>query len=159
MKSSHDRMLRLIAVFKFAKAAALIAISLGAFRFLHKDLGDAVEQWVWDLRLDPENRIVMAVLSKISNLTTAQIRGLGLVGLVYAALFLTEGTGLWLLKPWGEWVTVIISGSLIPLEIYELFRHATFTRAGVVAVNVAVVGYLIVQIRSRIPHPNRKERG
>lgn len=152
-------MLRLIAVFKFAKAAALIAISLGAFRFLHKDLGDAVEQWVWDLRLDPENRIVMAVLSKISNLTTAQIRGLGLVGLVYAALFLTEGTGLWLLKPWGEWVTVIISGSLIPLEIYELIRHATFTRAGVVAVNVAVVGYLIAQIRSRIPHPNRKERG
>lgn len=142
-------MLRLIAVFKFAKAAALIAISLGAFRFLHKDLGDAVEQWVWDLRLDPENRIVAAILLKIANVTPEDIKKLGLVGLTYSCLFLTEGTGLWLLKPWGEWVTVIISGSLIPLEIYELFRHATFTRAAVVSINVAVVVYLIAQIRSR----------
>lgn len=142
-------MLRLIALFKFLKAAALIAASLGAFRFLHKDLGDAAEQWVRDLRLDPGNRFVMAALSRIANLSAEQIRRLGLVGLIYAALFVTEGTGLWLLKPWGEWVTVIISGSLVPVEIYEILRRATMTRAAVVAVNVAVVVYLIVQIRTR----------
>jgi uncharacterized membrane protein (DUF2068 family) len=149
MKSSHDRMLRVIAVFKFLKAATLIAASLGAFRFLHHDLGDAAEQWVRDLKLDPGNRFVVAALRRIANLSAEQIRRLGLVGLVYAALFVTEGTGLWLLKPWGEWVTVIISGSLVPVEIYEILRHVTLTRAAVVTVNVAVVVYLMVQIRSR----------
>src|SRR5208283_4770148 len=56
MKSSHDRMLRMIAVFKFFKSAMLIALGLGAFRLLHKDVGEVLEHWAKALRLDPANR-------------------------------------------------------------------------------------------------------
>jgi len=35
MKTSHDRLLRMIAVFKFLKAALLIALSVGLFNVLH----------------------------------------------------------------------------------------------------------------------------
>ena len=149
MKSSQDRLLRFIALFKFLKAALLIAISVGVFKAVHKDVGEIAERWVQALRLDPGNRFVDAALSRISNLSPAQIKKLGVGGLVYAGLFLTEGIGLWLLKPWGEWVTVIITGSLVPVEIYEIYRHLSGLKVAVLVVNVATVAYLIYRIRQR----------
>ena len=149
MKSSQERILRLIAIFKFLKAAALIAISVGVFKAVHKDLGEIAERWVEAFHLDPGNRFVDAALSRISNLSPAQIKKLGAGGLVYAGLFLTEGVGLWLLKPWGEWVTVIITGSLVPVEIYEIHRHPTGMKIAVLVVNIATVAYLIYRIRQR----------
>jgi uncharacterized membrane protein (DUF2068 family) len=149
MKSSQERILRLIAIFKFLKAAALIAISVGVFKAVHKDIGEIAERWVEALRLDPGNRFVDAALSRISNLSPAQIKKLGIGGLLYAGLFLTEGIGLWLVKPWGEWVTVIITGSLVPVEIYEIHRHPSGMKIAVLVVNVATVAYLIYRIRQR----------
>ena len=68
--------------------------------------------------------------------------------LAYAAVFATEGIGLWMRKRWAEWLTIIITGSLIPLEIWELSMRPTFGKASVFVVNVAIVWYLIVQLRS-----------
>jgi uncharacterized membrane protein (DUF2068 family) len=149
MKSSQERLLRLIAIFKFLKAALLIALSVGVFKSMHRDIGEIAERWVEALRLNPGNHFVDTALSRISNLTPAQIKKLGLGGLVYAALFLTEGTGLWLLKPWGEWVTVIITGTGVPVEIYEIHRHPTGVKVAALVINVVIVAYLIYHIRTR----------
>lgn len=149
MKNSGERLLRLIAVFKFFKAAILIALSVGAFKLLHKDLGEVADRWVEALRLDPGNHYVVAALSRISRLSPAQVKHLGLGGLLYAGLFLTEGIGLWLLKPWAEWFTTILTSTLIPVEIYEIYRRPTAIRVVVLAVNVAIVVYLIYRIRTR----------
>ncbi|SPE28492.1 Putative membrane protein (fragment) [Acidobacteriia bacterium SbA2] len=56
---------------------------------------------------------------------------------------------MWLRKPWGEWLTVSITSSLVPVEIYEIYRHPSWVKAGVFVINVAIVGYLIYRIRSR----------
>lgn len=149
MKGSHARLLRLIALFKFLKGASLIALSLGAFRLLHRDVGEVAEHWVRRFGLDPGNHYLMVALARVSRVSPEQIKKLGIVGLIYAALFLTEGIGLWMLRPWGEWVTVIISGSLVPVEIYEIYRHPSAVKIVVVVVNVAIVIYLIWQIRHR----------
>jgi uncharacterized membrane protein (DUF2068 family) len=149
MKASHDRILRLIAVFKFLKSAMLIALGVGAFRLLHKDLGEVLAHWAMAFRVDPGNRFVDAALAKVSNLRPQQIRELGLGSFLYAALFLTEGTGLWLQKRWGEWLTVIITGSLLPVEIYEIFRRANWAKLGVLAINVGILWYLIGKVRGR----------
>ena len=127
----------------------LIALGVGVFRLLHKDVGGIVEHWVEALRLDPGNRFVDAVLAKASNLRPEQIKKLGLGSFLYAVLFLAEGTGLWLEKRWGEWLTVIITGSLVPVEIYEIYRHPSAVKVAVLAINVAIVGYLIYRIRSK----------
>jgi len=153
MKSSQERFLRLIAIFKFFKAAILIALSVGVFRLLHKDVGETAERWVKALRLDPGNHFVDAVLIKASLITPAQIKKLGLGSLIYAALFLTEGTGLWLLKRWAEWFTAILTATLIPLEIYEIHRRPTVPRVVVLLINVAIVFYLVWCIRQRKPKP------
>ena len=63
-------------------------------------------------------------------------------------LFLAEGTGLWLRKRWGEWLTVIITSSLVPVEIYEIHRRFGYAKIVVLALNVAIVLYLIYHMRT-----------
>jgi uncharacterized membrane protein (DUF2068 family) len=149
MKPSHDRLLRVIAVFKFFKSASLIALSIGAFRILHKDAGETAEHWVRELRLAPGNRYVEMALTKASMVSPKQIKEIGLGGLIYAALFFAEGTGLWLRKRWGEWLTIAITSTLVPVEVYEIFRHPSTVKVIVLAMNVAIVVYLVWRIRTK----------
>ena len=148
MKSSDDRVIRLIAAFKLLKAGLLIALGIGAFNLLHKDVAEVIEHWIKALGLDPGNRFLDAALGKASNLSAEQIKKLGLGSFIYAGLFLTEGVGLWLLKRWAERLTVIITSSLLPIEIYEIHRHPTSFKWGVLTLNLAIVVYLIYRIRS-----------
>ena len=135
-------------MFKFFKCVALIAMSAGIFHLLHKDVGMAAEHWVRALHLDPGNRYVDLALMKVSRLSPAQIKKLGLGTLLYAGLFLTEGIGLWLKRRWGEWLTVVITSTLIPVELYEIWRHPGATKVVAFVINVTIVGYLVWRIRS-----------
>ena len=147
-------MLRLIALFKLAKAALLIAVGVGALKLLHKDVASAVEHWVELLRLDPNNHYIDTALEEASNITPDKIKALGLGSLIYAGLFLTEGIGLWLEKRWAEWFTVIITSSLVPIEIYETFHRATPVKIAVLPINIAIVVYLVYRIRDKNSDPN-----
>lgn len=149
MKSSDDGLLRLIAIFKFFKAALLIALGVGLFRLLHKDIGSALQHWCEALRIDPGSHYLNLALEKATKVSPAQIKKLGLGSFLYAGLFLAEGTGLWLRKRWGEWLTVIITSSLVPVEIYEIHRHPSYAKVAVLALNVAIVIYLIYHMRKR----------
>lgn len=149
MNRPHDRFLRLIAVVKFLKCAALIALGVGAFKLLHKDMGEVADHLVDALKIDPGNRFVDHFIARISNLRPDQIKKLGLGSFLYASLFLAEGTGLWLEKLWGEWMTVIITSSLVPVEIYEIYRHPSAMKVALLVINAAIVGYLIWKIRQR----------
>ena len=67
-KRSHSRgdgALLVIAVFKFIKGALLLALAFGALSFLHKDVASEVEHWLDQLRIDPDNRFIGALLSKL----------------------------------------------------------------------------------------------
>ena len=150
MKSSDSAVIRLIAVFKLLKAITLIAVGVGALKLLHRDMGSTLEHWIAMSGLDPGNRWVERAIEKASNLSHAKVKGLGIVSFIYAGLFLTEGIGLWLMKRWAEWLTIIITSSLVPVEIYEIHHDPTATKILVLVINVAVVIYLLYRIRS---HP------
>jgi uncharacterized membrane protein (DUF2068 family) len=145
---ADGRLLRVIAVFKFLKAALLLALSVVAFPLPHQDLGMRLEHWVRAMHLDPGNRYIEHVLMRASNLSPAQIKKVGLVGLLYAGLFAVEGTGLWLKRRWGEWVTVVLTGMLVPVEVYEIVHRPTAIKVLVLLVNVGIVFYLILRIRT-----------
>ena len=66
----------------------------------------------------------------------------------YAALYATEGVGLWLQKRWAEYLTTIATASLIPFEIWELTRGASATKVAALAINIAIVIYLIWVLRT-----------
>ena len=148
MKSSDIALIRLIALFKLLKAVLLIAVGLGVLQLLHKDITSQLAHWVRILGLDPGEPYVDRMLRKVMALTPNRIRGLGVGSFVYAGLFLTEGIGLWMLKRWGEWFSIIITSSLIPIEIYEIYRHPTTLKVLTLIINVALVGFLLHRVRA-----------
>jgi uncharacterized membrane protein (DUF2068 family) len=147
-------MLRLIATFKFLKVALLIATGVGVFKLLHKDLACELEHWIAMLGLNPGNQFVEAALAKAANLTPHRVKLLGAGSFIYAGLFLTEGIGLWMAKRWGEWFTVIITSSLVPVEVYEIFHHLSVIKILVLVINLAIVAYLIYRIRTDARNPS-----
>jgi uncharacterized membrane protein (DUF2068 family) len=146
---SSSFVLILIGLFKLFKALLLIAVGIGSIKLLHKDLGTTVMHWIEVLRVDPDNRLIHRILVRIFRVTPKQLKELSVGTFLYAAVFLTEGTGLLLRKHWAEYFTIISTGLFIPLEIYELARHFTMVKLAVTLINVLIVWYLVARVRSR----------
>ncbi len=106
-----------------------------------------VERWVAVLGLDQNSRFVGRALSTAAALTPNRVRDLFVGSFLYGGLFLTEGIGLWLLKHWAMWFTVIITSSFLPLEIYGLARHPSAGKVGILVVNLVFAVYLARRIR------------
>jgi len=155
MNYSDTGMLRLIAVFKLLKTAALIATGIAALKLIHADIGAVLERGVLKLGLDPGSTLLNHAIQRACEIPQDKIWELGAVSFIYAGLFMTEGIGLWLAKRWAEWFTVIITGSLVPFEFYETFQRPTAIRILVLLVNIAVVAYLIHHIM-HAPGSNRR---
>ena len=76
-----------------------------------------------------------------------QLEEVAVGSFIYSALLLVEGVGLCLRKRWAEFLTVGITASLLPFEFYELIHRLTTTGVVITLLNVAILWYLIVQIR------------
>jgi len=158
MNSTDPRLLRPIAVFKLLKALLLIAIGVGALKLLHADVTNLVEEWAGKLGLGPGSRHVGRFILEAASLSRDKIKDLAVGSFLYAGLFLTEGIGLWLLKRWAEWFTVILTSSLIPVEVYEIHRHLTVIKVLLLLINVVVAGFLIYLIRAERSEPKPAKR-
>ena len=91
-------------------------------------------------------RFPRAVLRRIAFIVFAQRVGLTL-GQIAGVLEGVEAIGLWFERRWAEYLTVVATASLLPIEVLELTRHATPLKAAGFVVNVAVVVYLVVAKR------------
>lgn len=147
-------LIRLIALFKLVKAAMLIGLGLGALSMRH-DHGDALSVWIHALAADPHGRYITELLSKVSSLDVHDLRRIGVGSLIYASVFVVEGVGLMLRRAWAEVMTVIVTISFIPLEVYELVHHATWPKLAVIVVNVLVVIYLVRRLKREHHWPFR----
>jgi uncharacterized membrane protein (DUF2068 family) len=145
--SKGSKTILLIALFKLVKAASLILVGVGALKLLHRDIADTVMRWVDILRVDPDNRFLHGLLMRVLSVTPERLKALSAGTFIYAGLLLTEGVGLLLRKRWAEYFTIITTGGLIPLELYEISRHVTAAKIGVLIINIAIVVYLIVRVR------------
>jgi uncharacterized membrane protein (DUF2068 family) len=144
---SHGRGLRLIAAFKLLKGLALLALGIGALHLLHKDVEALVEHWINVFQVDPNGHYIRLLLAKLSILDDKRLKELSVGTFFYSAIFLTEGTGLAMGKRWAEYLTIISTASLLPLEIYELAKHAGIGKVLALVINLAVVVYLILELR------------
>ena len=147
-------MLRLVAIDRAFHAAVLIPVGV-------------LLGWLW-LRLDalsPQARNLAEGLARLSNdvghlggqltsvatrvasLRRDHVRNLALLALAFGIVEAVEAVGLWREDRWAEYLTVVATASLLPLEVLELARHATVFRVGGFVVNVAVVVYLVVAKR------------
>ena len=150
-RKRSSRVIILIGLFKLAKAALLIGLAVGAHHLLHRDMQQAVENFTRKIQVDPDNRIVHAILARVAHLDERRLRAISLGTFVYGALFAVEGVGLLMRKRWAEYLTVITTALLLPLEIYEIIHRVTAMKIAVLIGNVFIVVYLIAQLRKKPP--------
>ncbi|MGA8730344.1 MAG: DUF2127 domain-containing protein [Terracidiphilus sp.] len=148
-RTQHNKWLVLIAAYKFVQALLIAAVGVGALRLLHKDIGDVLYQLAGALRFNPESRFINFVLDKASLLNDPMLRRIGAVAFSYAGLSLAEGIGLYLEKAWGEFLTLFITASFLPWEIFEVTRRLTGIRVALLIANTLVFVYLIKLVATR----------
>jgi uncharacterized membrane protein (DUF2068 family) len=146
-----------IALFKLVKGILLVIVGIGALKLFRHDVADTLAHWVDILRVDPDNRFIHRILSRLLSVSPNQLRAASVGTFVYAGLLLTEGTGLLLRKRWAEYFTIVTTAGLIPLEVYEISRHLTAAKVVVLFINVAIVLYLVVRVRGG-GRPSRQRR-
>ena len=145
----HNQWLILIAAFKLVQALLFAAVGVGAYKLMHKDVGDLLARMAEHMRHSPESRFVNLILERAPLITDRLLRRIGEAVFIYAALDLIEGIGLYLEKDWAEYLTLGITASFLPLEIFEVYRRLTPVRVGLLMANVLVFVYLFKLVTER----------
>ena len=151
----RNRVLLLIAVYKFLHALLFYAIGMGAHHLLHRNIADQIELFARHLRFNPESRLVIFILRKAPLINGRVLERISIVAYCYATLTLVEGIGLYLEKVWGEFLTLAITASFLPWEILEIFRRLTWVRVGLLTINILVFVYLLRLVLDRARNRTR----
>lgn len=148
--------LRALALERWTRGALLILLAIAVFRLkstqvslqglFQRDL-KSLAPFFRQIHFDVSDS---GTVTSIQHTLHAKSTTLGLIGtavLLYGALQILEGVGLWSLKRWGEYVAVIGTTLFIPLEVYELTEKVSWLKIVVLLINVAAVLYLLLSKR------------
>ena len=147
----HDRWLIIIGTFKILEGLLFALLGLGVVRLLHRDVGDMLLRAAMAIGLDPEGHFVNILLDEVQLLTPHKMRLISAGIFLKAGLDFVEGIGLALEKTWAEWLTIGLTASFLPWEIFEIIRGFTWVKVGLAVLNVLVLIYLlwVQQLRLR----------
>ncbi len=135
-RAIHFLVLGAIAVLIFVFASHRDALRHKAFRIL-ADLQTGASS-------GPPSR--HGLVHEVERAFSLQSDTLKLVGVVFAVYALVEGleaVGLWYQRRWAEYLTFLVTASLLPLEVYELTNRLSPLKLLTFVINVAVVAYLL----------------
>jgi uncharacterized membrane protein (DUF2068 family) len=150
-KPLRDKLvLRLIAIDRAFHFVVLVALGVLVLLFSadRATLRETFYKVVTDLQggVAANQSHAHGILHEIDNAFTTSSSHLHLLGavlLVYGAVEGIEAVGLWYQQRWAEYLTFLVTASLLPLEVYELANRATVFKAIAFVINVAVVIYLL----------------
>ena len=86
-------------------------------------------------------------LDTLFTTSSVHLHELGAALLVYGAVEGIEAVGLWYQRRWAEYLTFLVTASLLPLEVYEISSRATALKVVAFVVNLAIVIYLLLAKR------------
>jgi uncharacterized membrane protein (DUF2068 family) len=143
--------LRLIAVDRVIHCVVLAALAAAVFVFAadRAMLQQDFVRFVTALQAavgGPSATTSGGVEGELTRLFAISLRNLQLTGVVltgYAILEGVEAVGLWRGRRWAEYLTFVATALLLPLEIYEITNRPTVLKAVTLAINLAVVAYLV----------------
>ncbi|NNM88698.1 MAG: DUF2127 domain-containing protein [Phycisphaerae bacterium] len=139
----RNRILLTIALFKLFKATVMVAAGVAAIVFRKTNLARVMIHWVNYLRLDPHNRFIDPIIDRLHLITPQTMEMIAGGTFFYAVMFAIEGFGLYFEKVWAEYLVLIDTAVLLPLEIYEITRKPDVVRIGILVGNVLILTYLI----------------
>jgi uncharacterized membrane protein (DUF2068 family) len=145
----RHKFLLLIAAFKLVKAGLLLIVAAATFRLLKDGFTQRIIDWLDDVPVANASHAVADFIDWLLVLTPQRIELLGTLACAYAGVYIVEGVGLWRERRWAEYLTSIMTASLIPFEVYELFHDATPLKYTALAINIIILAYLIYLLRQK----------
>ena len=146
---SGGRLVWLIAFERSLRGLVLLAAGIYLIAKADSNFGNIANHLARRIELDPQRPWIRHLIDKLGRLRKHEVKLFGAGATGYGVLELIEGGGLFYRKRWAEWLTVIATSLLVPLEAYELVRRPSWLKAGGIAVNVAIVIYLYRVVRRR----------
>jgi uncharacterized membrane protein (DUF2068 family) len=142
------RALALIAAFKFVKSALLVALGVGLFELRHPDAIARFGAWLGTLPIAAGHELVDRAIGRLLGMNSHEITVFDGIAFAYAALYAVEGFGLWRNARWAEYLTAIATSLFVPVELWEVIARFTPIRLVALAINVAIVVYLVFLLRN-----------
>ncbi len=152
---ARDRLLPWIAGERFVRGLVLVAVGLVLVTHVHTDWGQVLRDETARWGFHPVNNGVSRLFQKLSGVSARHIAFYGSAAIAYGLLEGVEGYGLWRRRRWAEWLTIIATSLLFIPEIAEIVSHPTVFKGVAIAVNAAIVVYLITRLREQRPAPAR----
>jgi uncharacterized membrane protein (DUF2068 family) len=136
------RFILLIAVERVVRGVLLFVGGIYLLTHTGKDVSRLAYDAVRAFDLNPDRPFFKHTLDRLGRLRGHQVAVLGWAAIAYGALEEVEGVGLFRRRRWAEWLTVIATSVLIPLELYEVVHKPSWLKIGGVTVNIVIVVYL-----------------
>ena len=133
----------LIGAFKLSKAALLLTLAVAGLMKTPDQLKTRAENTVAWMGVFPGRATVRQALQHLALLSSRDEKWLVVLVLLYASVFVVEGVGLLKRRRWAEWLTVVVTASFIPVELYEIAQRVGAGKIVALVLNFAIVAYLI----------------
>jgi uncharacterized membrane protein (DUF2068 family) len=130
----------------FTTAAIVLAVidsDLGGLRSTSEAFSSSLQGMVDNSGRGGSHSWLVRHLNDVGSWHLDLIRVLLVVAIAYALLEGIEAWGLWHERRWAEYLTVVATAGLLPLEIHELTERVTVLRLLALVVNVAVLVWLV----------------
>jgi uncharacterized membrane protein (DUF2068 family) len=139
-----DRALRLIVAWKFGRAVLSLGAGLVLLIVLLGGLDARVQAFAAMLQSHAVSALSLGVSRLVqSALEPAHLEVVTAALILDGLMVLIEGVALLRGWRWGPWLVIAVTGVLLPFEVYELIERLSVTRVAVLAVNVAIVAWLL----------------
>jgi uncharacterized membrane protein (DUF2068 family) len=145
--------LRVLAVERWGRGALIVLAAYAIYRFrahhdaiqrgFNEDL-PLIRPLAEKLHFNLDDSSIVHSIRTVINAQTSTLAWVAIGLLCYGVLQLVEGTGLWLLKRWGEYFAVVATSLGLPVEIYELIERITTLRLVALVINLAAVLYILL---------------
>jgi len=127
LKAVLEALLGMLAVFLLARGAEAGAATLAEILLEHFAGGWALEAATFIVKLGTSGHVKFVAAAAFGDAILSAVEGLALRG------------GRW----WAPWLVVIATAALLPWELWELGRRPHWGRFVILAINLAVVAYLL----------------
>ena len=143
--------LRAVATFEAAKGAAVLLLGI-VLLFVHTHAEDFISSLLFHLHIDPDRAVSHALLNAAQKFSDARLLTIAAALLSYVTVRFVEAWGLWNRRVWAEWFALLSGTLYLPWECLKLAERVDWERAGVLAINVVIVLYMLyVRIASCRP--------
>ena len=148
--------LRALAIERWLRAVVLVLLGVAVLMLrstqvslqdlFEKDL-HALNPFFRQVHFKVSDSSTIDSIEKLLHAKSSTLTGIGIALILYGALQLAEGIGLWSMQRWGEYVAVVGTTAFIPLEIYEIVDKVSWLKIVILLINVAAVAYLLLSKR------------